>query len=411
MMAMLRPLFVGAAVSVIACAGAGRLTAPRDPAATVIAERRDFVRSVRIHGTVQAVRSAVVSVPRLAGPGLTSLLITRLAPSGQFVRRGEVVVEFDRQAQVQTAFDRRADFRDLEEQIRQRQATQAATRASDERALKEAENAVEHARLELLKNDLLPAIQGEKNQLALESAAARLAKLRETFDLKRQAAAAELSILEIQRDRALQAALYAEANAEKMLITAPLDGLVVVRTMYRSGGGMTDIQQGEEVRAGTPVLDVVDTSAMEVRARVGQADISDVRVGSPVTVRLDAYPEEVFTGRVKQIGPMAVSSAFSATVRAFAVTISMDGTSPKLTPDLSAAVDIELARVPDAVVVPRDAIGRDGGRTFVVADQGGRFAEREVTLSETSDHEAVVASGLDPGTLVARHVAAGGTGR
>jgi len=61
--------------------------------------------------------------------------------------------------------------------------------------------------------------------------------------------------------------------------------------------------------------------------------------------------------------------------------------------------------------VPRDAIGRDGDRTFVVADQGGRFAEREVMVSETSDHEVVVASGLDPGTLVARHVAAGRTGR
>jgi len=170
MKATLRPLSVCVAASAIACAGAGRLTANRDPAATVAAERRDFVRSVRIHGTVQAVRSVVVSVPRLAGPGLASLLITRLAPSGQSVRQGEVVVEFDRQAQVQTAFDRRADFRDLEEQIRQRQATQAATRASDERALKEAEHAVEHARLEMLKNDLLPAIQGEKNQLALESA-------------------------------------------------------------------------------------------------------------------------------------------------------------------------------------------------------------------------------------------------
>ena len=411
MLAKLRPLAVAAAAAAIACAGAGRPTATGNPVATATAERRDFVRSVRVHGTVQAVRSAVVSVPRLAGPGLTSLLITELAASGRPVRQGEVVVEFDRQAQVQTALDRRADYRDLEEQIRQRQATQAATRASDERALKEAEHAVEHARLEMLKNDLLPAIQGEKNQLALESASARLAKLRETFDLKRQAAAAELRILEIQRDRALEAARYAEANAEKMLITAPLDGLVVVRTMFRSGGGMTEIQEGEEVRAGIPVLDVVDTTAMEVRARVGQADIGDVRIGSPVTVRLDAYPEEVFTGRVKQIGPMAVSSAFSETVRAFAVTISIDGTSPTLTPDLSAAVDIELARAAEAVVVPRDAIGRDGDRTFVVAGQGGRFVERDVTLGEASDHEAVVTSGLDPGTVVARHVAAAGMGR
>ena len=410
MPATLRPLFAAALVLAVGCAGAGRLTG-RDRVATATAERREFVRSVRVHGTVQAVRSAVVSVPRLAGPGLTSLLITRLARSGRPIRQGDVVVEFDRQAQMQTAFDRRADHRDLEEQIRQRQATQAATRASDERALKEAENAVEHARLEMLKNELLPAIQGEKNQLALESATARLARLRDTFDLKRQAAVAELRILEIQRDRALEAARYAEANAEKMRVTAPLDGLVVVRTMYRSGGGMTEIQEGEEVRAGIPVLDVVDTAAMEVRARVGQADISDVRVGLPVTVRLDAYPEQVFPGRVKLIGPMAVSSAFSETVRAFAVTISIDGTSPTLTPDLSAAVDIELARVADAVVVPRDAIGRDGDRAFVVAEERGRLVERDVTLGETSDHETVVASGLEPGAVVARHVAAGRTGR
>src|SRR4029450_12512301 len=96
----------------------------REGTATV--KRRDFVRSLRLSGTVEAVDSTTLSAPRLSGPNSSSLVITRLVKAGAPCKKGDLVVEFDRQTQLATALDKRAELNDLEQQIRKREATARA---------------------------------------------------------------------------------------------------------------------------------------------------------------------------------------------------------------------------------------------------------------------------------------------
>jgi multidrug efflux pump subunit AcrA (membrane-fusion protein) len=74
-------------------------------------------------------------------------------------------------------------------------------------------------------------------------------------------------------------------------------------------------------------------------------------------------------------------------------------------PDLSAAVDVELERLENVVVVPRDAVTGEKGNFSVRVMDGDRARARTVTLGSMSDHEVVVVSGLEPGMTVQRHVA------
>lgn len=294
---------------------------------------------LRVSGTVEAVKAVTIVTPRLSGPASNSLVITRLASAGSRVRAGDVVVQFDPQDQVQTAQDRRAEYLDFTEQIRRKQAEQAAALAKDQTELEQARNDVERARLDVSKNELLPKIDAEKNNLALEQSQAKLAALQKTFELKRKAAAAEIRILEIQRDRARGAMEHAEDNARRMTIVAPFEGLVVAKQVWK-GGTMGDVQEGEEVRAGLPILDLVDPSRMQVRARVNQADIELVRVGQKARVSLDAYPDLTFDGRVELLSPLALLSTLTPKVRSFVAIVSIAGSHPNLMPDLSAAVDL-----------------------------------------------------------------------
>lgn len=294
---------------------------------------------LRVSGTVEAVKAVTIVTPRLSGPASNSLVITRLASAGSRVRAGDVVVQFDPQDQVQTAQDRRAEYLDFTEQIRRKQAEQAAALAKDQTELEQARNDVERARLDVSKNELLPKIDAEKNNLALEQSQAKLAALQKTFELKRKAAAAEIRILEIQRDRARGAMEHAEDNARRMTIVAPFEGLVVAKQVWK-GGTMGDVQEGEEVRAGLPILDLVDPSRMQVRARVNQADIELVRVGQKARVSLDAYPDLAFDGRVELLSPLALLSTLTPKVRSFVAIVSIAGSHPNLMPDLSAAVDL-----------------------------------------------------------------------
>jgi HlyD family secretion protein len=372
--------------------------------AFAVVARRDFVRTVRVTGTVLAVNSTIVSAPRLSGPNTNSLVITRLVRGGAAVERGSLLVEFDRQQQLSNAFDRRAEYLDLEEQIRRKRAEQAAARAKDETELTQAENDASRARLEMLKNEMLPAIEAEKNTQRLEEAEAKLAQLRDTFKLKRQAAEADLRILEIRRDRAKSAMEHAERNAERMAIPSPLAGMAVIKSIWK-GSQMAEVQEGEEVRAGVPIVEVVDPAGMQVRAQVNQADISHLRGGQTASIRLDAYPDMVFNGRVEQVSPLGVVSTLNPKVRTFVALVSIAGSHAKLMPDLTAAVDVTVERVAGALVVPRDAIVVDGKTSYVHVRRGGSqsFERRDVTIGTQCDHEAVIASGLDEGAVVRRH--------
>src|SRR4029079_14882732 len=74
-----------------------------DPAAdtgAVAVKRTDFVRSVRLAGTVEAVQATAISAPRLAGQNNNSLVIMRLIKAGTPVKAGDPLVEFDRQEQI-----------------------------------------------------------------------------------------------------------------------------------------------------------------------------------------------------------------------------------------------------------------------------------------------------------------------
>ena len=369
--------------------------------------RTAFVRALRLTGIIESVRYHNVAAPRLvgvSGPGANTLIITKLVRGGGQVAAGDLLVEFDRQNQLKAAFDKRAEYLDFEEQIRKKRAEQEQVRAKDDAELAVAANAVESARLDMRKNEFVAKILAEKNELRLEEAQARLKQLQETGGLKRQAEEAEVRILEIQRDRARTAMQNAEQNASRMVVRSPLPGVVVLRMNWR-GSQMVEIQEGEEARPGMPIMLVVDPSAMLVRVKVNQADLHVLKAGQLAKVSLDAYPGLEFPGRVEQVAPVGTTSRLTDRVRNFVAIVSIQGNHPKLMPDLSAAVDVELERKENAIVVPRDAVAREKDGFSVRVMDGDRVRTRAVTLGPMNDHEVVVASGLEPGMTVQRHVA------
>ena len=394
-----------AVVGAVLSLQAGTADVPSRTTADAIVTRADFVRSVRLSGTVEALQATTISAPRLRGPNTNALVIEHLVKNGTRVRPGDLLVEFDRQDQLQNALDQRAIVNGDEQQIRKLAADQAAAQAADDQTLKQAEDASAKAKFELAKNEFLSQIDAEKNTVAYEEAQAQLKQLRGTYSLKREAAAAALKILEISRDRARATMQEAESNAERMLIASPIDGVAVVRQTWKNGGNMLEYEEGDEVRAGQPVVEVVNPSVMRVRARVNQADINELRRGQPVRIGLDAYPDLSFSGVVDQISPVGTQSTLNPKVRTFIVLVLVQGSNPKLMPDLTASLDVEIARVPHALVLPRDAVVRNGEDTYALVRRGTRLERQAVTLGPSNAYQVVVAGGLSEGVTVARNAA------
>jgi HlyD family secretion protein len=298
---------------------------------------------LRLKGTTEAVQSRAILAPLLAGQQVPTLTIIHLTPAGTRVKQGDLLVEFDRQAQMRDFVDKQAEYAKLVDQVAEEQAKESAARAKDDTELKAAEDNLRKTELEIQKAEIVSRIDAEKNQENLDEAKATYEQLRETFDLKRKAAQAAVRILEIQRDRTQQTMLHAQANADLMQIRSPLNGVVVLNTIWKQGT-MGEVQEGDQVRPGVPFMQVVNPANMQVRVMANQQDFPSLQVGQTAKVRLDAYPDLVFAAKLDQLAPIGEGGSFSSKLRAFVVIVAIEGNDPKLMPDLSAAVDVDVAK-------------------------------------------------------------------
>jgi multidrug resistance efflux pump len=320
----------------------GRTLVPAAPvraASLPVSEHSPY--TLRLTGRTQAVQAQSILAPQIAGEQLGTLTITFLAPAGSRVKKGDLLVEFDRAAQMRNFMDQQAKVSDQDDKLLEAQAKEIADRATDETEITQAEDALSKGQLEMQKVEILSRIDAEKARENLEEAQATLQQLKDTFALKRKAAAASIRILEIQRDATRQGMLHAQANAAQMQVRSPIDGIVVFNTIWKQGN-MGEVQEGDQVRPGVPFMEVVDPAAMEVQARVIQEDLLSLVVGQQARVHLDAYPDLVFPGRLESIDPMGQPGDFSSKLRMFTATFSIQGADPKLMPDLSAAVEINF---------------------------------------------------------------------
>src|SRR5712664_1506319 len=364
-------------------------------------ERKNFSQILRLNGATQASRSFVVLAPKLEGAQVGSMVITKLVPAGTHVKKGDVLVEFDPQAQTKDYLDKKSTYENLVGQVAQKQAEESIARAKDDTAMKQAEDELKRAQLELQKNEIVSRIDAEKNQEALDEAQATLKQLTETYQLKRAAAVAAIRIQEIQRDRALEAMRYAQGNAAKMVVHSPMQGVVVYNTIWL-GGRMGTVQQGDQVRPGVPFLQVVDPSQMEVRVALNQVDLLKVRVGQQAQMRLDAYPGMTLPATLEELSPLGHPGQFAQAVRSFTARFSVQGTDPRLLPDLSAALDLDLGSRKNVLVVPLQSIGSESNHPYVWLKTTGGFEKHSVQTGPRNDLEVIVNSGLSEGDIIRR---------
>jgi HlyD family secretion protein len=299
--------------------------------------------AVRLTGKTQAVRSRAILAPRLAGQQVGTLTIIKLVASGSRVKQGDLLVEFDREAQLRDFIDKKAQSDNQSGKVIEAQASEVAAKSKDETDIEQAESALSKAELEMQKVELLSRIDAEKARQDLDEARATLTQLKETFDLKRKAALASIRVLEIQRDRTRETMLHAQTNASLMQIRSPIDGVVVFNTIWKQGN-MGEVQEGDQIRPGVSFMQVVDPAIMQVYVMVNQEDLAKLILGQSAQVHLDAYPDLALPGHLESIDPMGKPGDFSSRMRNFSATFSIEGSDSRLMPDLSAAVDVQAVQ-------------------------------------------------------------------
>lgn len=404
-------VWFGAGMLLIAAAGAlllassKRLASRSDDIPCAVVKQGEISLQVHATGQLQASHAIMLTAPAVGGD---SLQITHLARSGDLVKKGETIIEFDPSEQHYKLEQNRSELLQAEQEIAKANADAAVLAAQDKVALLKAGYDVRRAELEVQKNELESKIDADKNVLALQQAKRVLAELEKDIQSHAQSGKASIYLAQEKWNKAKLAMDQAQENLDKMRVIAPMDGLVSIQKNMNAAGGffftgmsLPDYHPGDQAQPGSPIAQLVDPMEMDLVAQVGEQDHSNVRSGQPVEVNFYALSGSTFRGTVKSVGGMTMRQFFESNSGGkFDVSIQLAKTDARLRPELTAQILFLGDQARSVLYLPRQALFLKDGKHVVYVKSGSGYEQREVKINAENESRAAL-QGLAAGTEVA----------
>jgi multidrug resistance efflux pump len=331
------------------------------------------------------------------------LTLQRLVQPGIPVKKGDKVAEFDRQYMLLRLEDYRSSVVQADADLGKLKADLMLARKIKEQDIATAKGDYDKAVLDMKTLPVLSQLDAERARLALSEAEAKYKQLRadlKPLDVSQQAAIRN-SEIELQQTRI--ELRRAEANADRMVLKAPISGLAVMQTIWR-GGDMGQVREGDQLWPGMMFMTVVDTRSMVVNATINQVDVESLRIGQKATVHFDAYPDLVLPATVYSIGGVPKPSGQRASfVKEIAVRLKLENTDPRVIPDLSVSAEVVTGSEENAAITPLSSIFRDdrSRRPYVYVRTAEGWTPREVDLGLANNLAVAVRDGAKAGDVVA----------
>ena len=248
----------------------------------------------------------------------------------------------------------------------------------------------------------------DQAQFALTNASQKLARTKRLYEIGAKSLE-EYQDAQYTFDKAKKDLEVAETDVSNMIITAPMDGVVVGEPI--TPGSMA--VQGSNNP--TVILRIADLSEKLVKAKVDETDIGSVKVGEHADFTVDAYPDENFSAQVIKISQTDTanswnvnnsssgSSSSSNAVIYYYVTFHAPDPKNLLLPAMTARLDIIVGQVNNALCVPIDALKTDAKGSYVeriTKDAQGKDVAEKVYITVGlygEEFVEVTGGGLNPG--------------
>jgi RND family efflux transporter MFP subunit len=266
------------------------------------------------------------------------------------------------------------------------------------------------AELELQKiNEFLPRdaliysqrdiIEGQINK---EFSEKKLVYADARLNLKGKVYTLDEAILLLERQQANNKIDQIERATTSLKLISPASGIVAYNNPEYFFGGFS-IQPGRIVWIGMTLFNLVNPDKMEAKCFVLEKDAGELKTDQPVTVTLDPFPGQEFTGKVKTIDNLARPIDQGSPVKYFQVIVSLDKTEPELMkPGVKLKAQIRAGEMKSVIVVPRSAVvKKDSDFAVYVRKPHGQFEPVKVKLGQGDLIQVVVTEGLQAGQSLA----------
>ena len=192
----------------------------------------------------------------------------------------------------------------------------------------------------------------------------------------------------------LEAARY---DLDGASIKSPIDGTV----------SNVAVEVGEPAVIGEPIVTVTNPSGMTIEIQIDQVDIAGVKQGEDVRVLADAYPDEVFEGKLVFLNNEAELKSVAGRVRpdeedkVFRGKVKLNNPTGKLYHGMNVDTEIVTERMGDVLTIPREGVLGEGDKTYAFFISFGRVHKQEITVLLKDSANVAVSDGIKIGDRVA----------
>jgi hypothetical protein len=350
-----------------------------------------FYIDLHEEGEVEAINAINLSSPMISWR-YGALKITQLVKDGMEVNVGDTVAVFDR-GEVQKAIVEAegrleismAELNKLKAQhesaLEELKATYEVTKLSQEISKIQFESAVHESN-----------IKKKEIQLTLEKADIALEQAKEQIEntIKIQREEVKQKQLSIAQDQAKLQEGHETMN--KMVVVTSSPGIAIISKNYRTGN---KFQAGDQVWAGTPLIQLPDMSSLKATVKINEVDIAKITKDLAVEIRPDAFSDSIFSGKIHSVANLAVNKEGSTKIKVFPVEIYMNGRHANLLPGMTVSCRILIDKIDSVLYVPLDAVHAEGDKLIVYKKTSRGYDKKEVETGVSNSDFIVILKGLE----------------
>ncbi|MCB0731379.1 MAG: efflux RND transporter periplasmic adaptor subunit [Ignavibacteriae bacterium] len=353
-----------------------------------------FLISITESGEIKAKNSISIAAPRVRG----SLKIVELVPEGNYVKPGDVVARFDPTEALVKLKDAEAQLEISRSNKAKLEANHQSEMAQMESDLKSAELSFELSKLSLEQMKFEAEAKRREAELQHNKNVLNFEKTKQNFESKKIIQKSEMENMNVEIRQKISELEKAQRDLDALSLTSSADGLVVYGMNWSTG---LKFQIGDQPWSGQVIVNLPDLSQMESHTYVNEVDVSKVKVGQKVEVKLDAFQDSVFVGEVSNVARLGKQKDNQSTIKVFDVFVEIKGVSEILKPGMTTSNKIIIDKIDDQIFIPHEALFENEGEFFVYKKDGSGFDDIDVTIGNKSEDFIVVKSGLEDGDVVA----------
>jgi HlyD family secretion protein len=361
----------------------------------------EFKESVTESGDLQAINSKVITMPFLGWKYGWRWQIINLENHGAMIHKGDIVVKIDA-SPVLKILEQETNKLELEQaNLEKLYVTQKSQMTQIKSEYESEKSNYELITLQVDKFKFEPENKQVIKKKELEIAAVKLEQIENKLKLKDEVFQNEIKIQKIKLKQIKKSISEAHAAMDMLELTSPIDGVFQVDKNRRTRKMM---QVGDEVHQGAIIARIPDMRKMKIISTINETDISKIKMGQEVIIRLDAYPEKPFLGKISYIGKLSRKKDKNNPIKVFDLEILVSDSDPALKPGMTVSCEIITNKLDKALFVENECIFQDSSTYFVYEKTGGAMNKITVQLIARNNLYTAIQGNVQKGQrLVSRN--------